>query len=223
MSLIKRLVKGTPLTFAEGDANLNYLETLANNTGSFATTGSNTFVGTQTISGSSLFTTKVKIGPDIGNGINTSFANALEIGSNPDAGTGGALFLGNTLGSSTWGIVSNGSDNLAIANQSGFQSRAVTLYNTENKIEFLYSGSLNANGAGFHNIRFDENGIIPGQTNKYDLGSVTNVWKNLYISTAILSQVSQSFNFANDLAASGSGIPLGGLYHTSGTIKIRLV
>jgi len=39
----------------------------------------------------------------------------------------------------------------------------------------------------------------------------------------ILSQVSSSFDFANDAAASGSGIPLGGLYHTSGTIKIRLV
>jgi hypothetical protein len=42
-------------------------------------------------------------------------------------------------------------------------------------------------------------------------------------STAILSQVSESFNFVDDTTASGSGIPLGGLYHTSGTIKIRLV
>jgi hypothetical protein len=130
--------------------------------------------GSLTVSGSSLFTTKLKIGPDIGAGINSSFENALEIGSNPDAGTGGAMFLGNTLGSSTWGMLSNGSNNFAIANQSGFQSRAITLYNTANKIEFLYSGSLNANGSGFHNIRFDENGIIPYTSNKYDLGSATN-------------------------------------------------
>jgi hypothetical protein len=51
MPLIKRITKGTPLTFAEGDANLDYLETLANNTSSFATTGSNTFYGSQTLLG----------------------------------------------------------------------------------------------------------------------------------------------------------------------------
>jgi len=81
MALVRRVIKGTPLTFAEGDANLVYLEGLATNTGSFATntsvtnlssslaiaiaaatneqnlgffatTGSNTFQGSQTISGS---------------------------------------------------------------------------------------------------------------------------------------------------------------------------
>ena len=51
MSLIKRLVKGTPLTFAEGDANLDFLENLANATSSFATTGSNEFIGNQSIFG----------------------------------------------------------------------------------------------------------------------------------------------------------------------------
>lgn len=54
MALIKRLVKGSPLTFAEGDDNLVYLETLALNA---ATTGSNTFVGNQTITGSVTATT----------------------------------------------------------------------------------------------------------------------------------------------------------------------
>jgi hypothetical protein len=52
MALTKRLVKGSPLTFAEGDANLDYLEAIATNTGSFATTGSNQFNGNQTITGS---------------------------------------------------------------------------------------------------------------------------------------------------------------------------
>ena len=56
MALVTRIGKGSPLTFAEGDANLEYLENLALsgsggniNTGSFATTGSNTFVGNQII------------------------------------------------------------------------------------------------------------------------------------------------------------------------------
>ncbi len=52
MALTKRLVKGSPLTFAEGDANLDYLAALATNTGSFAITGSNQFNGNQIISGS---------------------------------------------------------------------------------------------------------------------------------------------------------------------------
>jgi hypothetical protein len=63
MPLIKRLVKGSPLTFAEGDNNLQYLEDLALsgsggniNTGSFATTGSNTFNGNQIITGSLITT-----------------------------------------------------------------------------------------------------------------------------------------------------------------------
>lgn len=38
----------------------------------------------------------------------------------------------------------------------------------------------------------------------------------------ILSQVSASFDFADDAAAATGGVPLGGLYHTSGSIKIRL-
>lgn len=38
----------------------------------------------------------------------------------------------------------------------------------------------------------------------------------------VLSQVSQSLDFADDSAAETGGVPLGGLYHSSGTIKIRL-
>jgi hypothetical protein len=127
------------------------------------------------------------------------------------------MFFGNTLGSSTWGMLSNGSNNFAIANQSGFQSRAITLYNTANKIEFLYSGSINANGSGFHNIRFDENGIIPYTSNKYDLGSATNTWRNLYIASGSINFVNNgtvvstistnadgSQNFTNGINVTGS-------------------
>jgi hypothetical protein len=56
----------------------------------------------------------------------------------------------------------------------------------------------------------------------------SSAWTNnnnirLAESTMILASVSSSYNFANDTAAEAGGIPLGGLYHTSGTIKIRLV
>ena len=59
----------------------------------------------------------------------------------------------------------------------------------------------------------------------YKSGSIwtssTNV--KLVSGSVILSYVSSSLNFANDTAAATGGVPLGGLYHTSGSIKIRLV
>ena len=194
-------------------------------------TGSLRVSGSLVVSGSTSFNKKLKIGPDIGAGINSSFENALEIGSNPDVGLGGAMFLGNTIGSSTWGMLSNGSNNFAIANQSGFQSRAVTLYNTENKIEFLYSGSINANGSGFHNIRFDENGIIPYAANQYDLGSETNYFRDLYVSTgsikivangsvvsSITTNADGSQNFQKGLNVSGSLIVTGSITATGDVV-----
>lgn len=64
-----------------------------------------------------------------------------------------------------------------------------------------------------------------GGSTLYRTGSV---WMNndnvrLAQSTMILASVSSSYNFADDTAAAGGGIPLGGLYHTSGSVKIRLV
>lgn len=32
-----------------------------------------------------------------------------------------------------------------------------------------------------------------------------------------------STSYANDAAAASAGVPIGGLYHTSGTVKVRLV
>jgi len=56
-------------------------------------------------------------------------------------------------------------------------------------------------------------------------GNTNNIYGSLTLqnSTAILSHVSSSCDFANDEEAANGGISLGGLYHTSGVIKIRLV
>jgi hypothetical protein len=40
--------------------------------------------------------------------------------------------------------------------------------------------------------------------------------------SVILSQVSASFNFANDAAAATGGVPLGGLYRSGSFVLIRL-
>jgi hypothetical protein len=81
-----------------------------------------------------------------------------------------------------------------------------------------------ADGLGNQRLFISSSGLAIFSNNLYTSGSmITSGSLTVQRSTAILSQVSQSFNFTNDAEASGSGIPLGGLYHTSGTIKIRLV
>jgi hypothetical protein len=59
----------------------------------------------------------------------------------------------------------------------------------------------------------------------YNSGSVWTSTNNVKIQNGyvILSQVSASLNYVNDTEAATGGVPLGGLYHTSGSIKIRLV
>ena len=39
----------------------------------------------------------------------------------------------------------------------------------------------------------------------------------------ILSKVSQSFNFADDTTAAAGGVPLGGVYHNDGAVRIRFI
>lgn len=81
-----------------------------------------------------------------------------------------------------------------------------------------------------HDVHINTGSLKDAATNNggstlYRTGST---WQNnnevrLVQSTMILATVSQSLNFANDTAAATGGVPAGGLYHTNGTIKIRLV
>jgi hypothetical protein len=82
---------------------------------------------------------------------------------------------------------------------------------------FAITSSTTALFNGTGSTVFATTGSNTFRANQTVSGSLT------VLQTTILPQVSSSFNFADDAAASGSGIPLGGLYHTSGTIKIRLV
>ena len=176
--------------------------------------------GSLAVSGSTSFEKKVRIGKNIGNSLNSQFDNALEIGSNPDINAGGAIFLANNIGTSTWGILSDTVNAFQIANNESFNTRAIKLYNTSSKIEFLYSGSLAAEGAGFHNIRFDENGIIPYTSNRYDLGSETNIWRDLYISTGSIKMVNPANNqvVTTITAVAGGGIQIGNVQITTASI-----
>jgi hypothetical protein len=94
MALTKRLVKGSPLTFQEGDDNLDYLENLATNTGSFVTTSSfNAYTSSLSsslvpslTSGSVLFSNGTTIAQDNANFFWDDINDRLGIGTNtPDS------------------------------------------------------------------------------------------------------------------------------------------
>ena len=205
------LVVGTITSNASGEVN----------TGTQNVSGSLKVSGSLVVSGSTSFEKKVRIGKNIGNSLNSQFDNALEIGSNPDIDAGGAIFLANNIGTNTWAILSDTVNAFQIANNESFNSRAIKLYNTSSKIEFLYSGSLADEGAGFHNIRFDENGIIPHTSNRYDLGSATNIWRDLYLSTGSIKMVNPANNqvVTTINAVAGGGIQIGNIQITTASIS----
>lgn len=235
MALITRLSKGAPLTFAEGDANLVFLQTLANNTASFATTGSNIFRSQQTIQDTLYVnTTTVTAGQFAGfqnHYVELSLQNqAAAPSSSADFvvyGDQATLFdhyidmgINNSTFSPTY--LYNGAylgkANDAYLYHVGGDFRIGTA-TTSSISQSLY---LFANPSG--NVDLAITGGMVGIRKSGSLSATLDVNGSAAVSSYLtLSQVSSSFNFADDTAASGSGIPLGGLYHTSGTIKIRLV
>ena len=72
---------------------------------------------------------------------------------------------------------------------------------------------------GFGTDPLTRSNLLVAQGSKVQVTGSLDVSGNGYV---ILSKVSASYNYADDTAAQAGGVPLGGLYHTSGTIKIRL-
>jgi hypothetical protein len=187
----------------------------------FAKTGSaNTFYGNQTITGSVRITNGLIIGASGSFASLGSYPNALTVNGNTTGTFGGAIFL--ARGSATqWGIISNDSDDLSITNNNSFSTRNIKIYDSAEKIEFTYSGSLADNSAGYHNIAFTGNAIVPYQTNHYDLGSETNYFRDLYISTGsikfidngnvigILSTTADGLNFDSNITIGSSSFEIG--------------
>jgi hypothetical protein len=109
-----------------------------------------------------------------------------------------------------FGVGSHASGLQTIASGSG--QLAIGGYNTQNDDRSLFvigNGTLSnrADGAKFQN--FTTSGLT------YMGIAGTGSW--------VLPQVSQSLNFNDDTTAASAGVPLGGLYHTNGAIKIRLI
>jgi len=243
MALIKRLTKGSPLTFAEGDANLDYLETLATNTSSFATTGSNVFRADQNIIGGTLFVQSATATIGQFTATQNSFTElSIQNSSIGPSASGDFVVYGNNgtlydhyidMGINNSGLASDftyGGADLGDANDAylyhvggNFKIGTAT---TSSISQSLY---LFANPSGSPDITITGSRVGIGKGTgslnaTLDVNGSTTITGSITVSNLIiLPTVSSSFNFANDASASIGGIPLGGLYHTSGTIKIRLV
>ena len=242
MPLIKRLTKGSPLTFAEGDANLDYLDnSIKLISSSYATTGSNVFRSDQSIIGGTLNVQSntvtagafsatqnhytelslqnTSIGPSASadfvvygdNG--TLYDHYIDMGIN-NSGLSptyqyGGTFLGKANDAYLYHV--GGDFKIGTATTSSMSQSLYLFANPSGNIDLSITGSrIGIRKSGSLNATLDVNGsaIITGSL------TVTNL--------TTFPLVSSSYNYANDASASLGGIPLGGLYHTSGVIRIRL-
>ena len=81
-----------------------------------------------------------------------------------------------------------------------------------------------ANGAGAAGLFTSGNLFVTGTFSVS--GSSTHSGSANFLGAVIASGSGNSVlgsNYANDTAAASGGIPIGGIYHTNGAIKIRIV
>ena len=235
MPLIKRITKGSPLTFAEGDGNLDYLDNFIKQiSSSYATTGSNTFTSTQTIQGTLVVNAQTQTAGQF-SGVQNGYVelSLQNIAPAPSSsadfvvyGDNGTLFdhyidmgINNSVFNSAY-LYNNaylGKANDAYLYHVGGDFKIGTA-TTSSMSQSLY---LFANPSG--NIDLAITGGMVGIRKSGSLSATLDVNGSIAASSyLILSTVSSSYEFANDASASIGGIPLGGLYHTSGVIRIRL-
>lgn len=89
-----------------------------------------------------------------------------------------------------------------------YQSGSTNFGNTSDDLH-SFTGSVQILG----------NTYLRGETDFVNPGGNAAIVRNGFV---ILSQVSQSLNFANDNAAALNGVPLGGLYRNGNFIQIRI-
>lgn len=144
MALIKRLSKGSPLTFAEGDANLDYLFSLATNTGSLNVSGSSTVTGSVNVTGSSTVTGSFNV---VGSTTTTGSVNIT--GSVTTTGSFNVTGSINVVGSSTTTGSINVTGSINITGSIGFSnSTGSVLYLPYLSGSFTTSSLNNLTGSG---------------------------------------------------------------------------
>jgi uncharacterized delta-60 repeat protein len=216
---------------------------LGNFTGQTNTSGSyNTFVGSS--AGQNHKTAVYNTFVGMNAGLNTGVGNentflGYQAGGNNLSGSQNTLLGANANGLSTFSNyvtavgygaaygVTTGSNSVYLGNAAGrYLSDGMTNMTSNTNSVFIGTDSKSNLNAQDNQIVIGYNAISNG-TNTVTIGNndITDTYVKgvLRASTAILAQVSSSYNFADDTAAQAGGVPLGGLYHTSGSVKIRLV
>lgn len=255
MPLVLREEKGSQLTFNEMDGNFTYLEELSQTgsftgsfigdgsgltnipgvtpiaTGSFATTGSNIFVGNQTITGSLILSSSAAVELTvIGNQTLTSGSLIV---------TGSSIFIspsyGNGLGSNNSGskFTQNTTTVSMVIKPSGsfnYGNISVSDNNDSNSTVNLYGSTLLIGSTSANSILFGNASTNSNFFGTYNFRTGINVTGSLLVTGSAningfmtYPQVSASLNFADDTAAAAGGVPLGGLYRNGNAIQIRLV
>lgn len=145
----------------------------------------------------------------------------LQTGENIDNSAGspisavmGRVYLTRVTGSSPGGDVS--------------KIAAIRAHSPTNDAVKGYGGTIaNAYGVYIDDQRDQMNGLNPSVT-----GTITNSYgiyqegtndRNIFNAEYNVFPNVIPLNYANDAAAAVGGVPLGGLYHTAGTLKIRIV
>lgn len=128
------------------------------------------------------------------------------------------------------GVNNPGNPVAAVALSSGSVAASHTADYTDNTGAIRALITYRNSNIDFTEIIVDANGI---EHRGFNTGSSVNTFfanssgsVTMYIyndGNVILPQIATSFNFADDAAAASGSVPIGGLYHTSGSIKIRLV
>ena len=183
--------------------------------------------GDAIVTGIAKFTNDILIdGFTIGKG-KGGHASNLAFGFNALVNTEGTYNL--AIGYEALGQNIDGYNNVAVGPNAlelniGGSHNTVLGFNVGTEITSGHYNTIIGNTPGFN---VNNNVILSdGQGNikyRWD-GNTNNIYGSLTLqnSTAILSHVSSSYDFANDEEAANGGVSLGGLYHTSGVIKIRL-
>ncbi len=122
----------------------------------------------------------------------------------------GNIAIGDTAGN----LISTGSYNTIIGKYTGTTtlSNNIVLADGEGNIKYRWDGTNN-NLYGNVNVT---GSIIPGATNTFDLGSATNFWRDLYISTGSIKFVGAGGSVVGTLTNTGNGLNLDGGVITNG-------
>jgi len=232
MALVKRLVKGTPLTFEEGDGNLDYLYGLSTNTGSFITqeqtgsflksyqTGSlgpTVVTGSLLVSGSISQTGSLSVSGSITAypeaGYSGFFAYDSSIIARDYTNNNNAYISaesGNSLTYARIGYNNPFGPYLAISNGVG----TGLIMTGSNWGSTYYNYYLPAKSGEFVIFPYSGSAVITGS-----LAVTGSFTQNGFV---ILTKVSESLNFADDTEAAANGVPVGGLYRNGNFVLIRI-